>query len=176
MNERKYINFDLVIEQKGDRYRARVLSSPAGQAEVEFDSLFSPLELENFVLRMGRPQRGMRRIDSTEMATIKNFGTRLFRTVFNDDVYACYLRSIDNTLNQDKGLRIRLRINVPEFHDLPWEYLYNPQFDQFLALSKDTPIIRYIELPYSTRALPVKTPMKILVMIFLSRMILHRTH
>jgi hypothetical protein len=165
MNERKYINFDLVIEQKGDRYRARVLSSPAGQAEVEFDSLFSPLELENFVLRMGRPQRGMRRIDSTEMATIKNFGTRLFRTVFNDDVYACYLRSIDNTLNQDKGLRIRLRINVPEFHDLPWEYLYNPQFDQFLALSKDTPIIRYIELPYSTRALPVKTPMKILVMI-----------
>jgi len=165
MNERNYINFDLVIEQKGDSYRARVISSPAGQAEVEFDSLFSPLELENFVLRMGRPQRGMRRIDSTEMATIKNFGTRLFRTVFKDDVYACYLRSIDNTLNQNKGLRIRLRINVPELHDLPWEYLYNPQFDQFLALSKDTPIIRYIELPYSTRALPVKTPMKILVMI-----------
>lgn len=165
MEERNYINFDLVIEQKGDRYRARVISSPAGQAEVEFDSLFSPLELENFVLRMGRPQRGMRRIDSTEMATIKNFGTRLFRTVFKDDVYACYLRSIDNTLNQNKGLRIRLRINVPELHDLPWEYLYNPQFDQFLALSKDTPIIRYVELPYSTRALPVKTPMKILVMI-----------
>ena len=165
MNERNYINFDLVIEQMGDKYRARVINSPAGQASVEFDSLFSPLELENFVLRMGRPQRGMRRIDSTEMATIKTFGTRLFRTVFNDEVYACYLRSIDNTLNQNKGLRIRLRINVPELHDLPWEYLYNPQFDQFLALSKDPPIIRYIELPYTTRALPVKTPMKILVMI-----------
>lgn len=165
MNERNYINFDLVIEQKGDSYLARVISSPAGQAEVVFDELFSPLELENFVLRMGRPQRGMRRIESTEMATIKNFGTRLFKTVFKDDVYACYLRSIDDTLNKNKGLRIRLRINVPEFHDLPWEFLYNPQFDQFIALSKDTPIIRYIELPYSTRALPVKTPMKILVMI-----------
>ena len=165
MNERNYINFDLVIEQRGDNYLARVISSPAGQAEVEFGELFSPLELENFVLRMGRPQRGMRRIESTEMATIKIFGTRLFKTVFKDDVYACYLRSIDDTLNQNKGLRIRLRINVPEFHDLPWEFLYNPQFDQFLALSKDTPIIRYIELPYSTRALPVKSPMKILVMI-----------
>lgn len=165
MNERNYINFDLVIEQVGDRYRARVINSPAGQASVEFDSLFSPLELENFVLRMGRPQRGMRRIDSTEMETIKTFGTRLFRTVFSETVYACYLRSIDNVLSQNKGLRIRLRIDVPEFHDLPWEYLYNPQFDQFLALSKDTPIIRYIELPYTIQALPVKTPMKILVMI-----------
>ena len=165
MDERSYSDFDLIIEQAGDRYRARVINSPAGQASVEFDSLFSPLELENFVLRMGRPQRGMRRIDSTEMQAIRNFGTRLFRTVFSEDVYACYLRSIDNTLNQNKGLRIRLRINVPEFHDLPWEFLYNPQFSQFLALSKDTPIIRYIELPYTTQALPVKTPMKILVMI-----------
>jgi tetratricopeptide (TPR) repeat protein len=165
VNERSYSDFDLVIEQTGDKYRARVINSPAGQASVEFNSLFSPLELENFILRMGRPQRGMRRIDSTEMESIKIFGTRLFRTVFSDDVYACYLRSIDNVLGQNMGLRIRLRINVPEFHDLPWEYLYNPQFDQFLALSKDTPVIRYIELPYTTQALPVKTPMKILVMI-----------
>src|SRR3990172_9470560 len=165
MDERTYTDFDLVIEQSGDKYRASVINSPAGQASVEFDLLFSPLELENFVLRMGRPQRGMRRIDSTEMVAIKTFGTRLFRTVFSEDVYACYLRSIDSVHYQNTGLRIRLRINVPEFHDLPWEFLYNPQFDQFLALSKDTPIIRYIELPYTTQALPVKTPMKILVMI-----------
>ena len=165
MDERSYTDFDLVIEQSGDKYRASVINSPAGQASVEFDSLFSPLELENFVLRMGRPQRGMRRIDSTEMVAIKTFGTRLFRTVFSEDVYACYLRSLDSVRYQNTGLRIRLRINVPQFHDLPWEYLYNPQFDQFLALSKDTPIIRYIELPYTTQALPVKTPMKILVMI-----------
>lgn len=162
---RSYSDFDLVIEQIGDKYRARVINSPAGQAAVEFDSLFSPLELENFVLRMGRPQRGMRRIDSSEMSTIKSFGTRLFQTVFNDDIYACYLRSIDSVRYRNQGLRVRLRINVSEFHDLPWEYLYNPHFDQFLALSKDTPIIRYIELPYTTQALPIKTPMKILVMI-----------
>ena len=165
MDERSYTDFDLVIEQAGDRYRARVISSPAGQAAVEFDSLFSPLELENFVLRMGRPQRGMRRIDSSEMETVRTFGARLFKTVFKDDVYACYLRSLDEVLDQSKGLRIRLRIDVPQFHDLPWEYLYNPQIDQFLALSKDTPIIRYIELPYRTQVQPVKTPMKILVMI-----------
>lgn len=165
MDSRSYADFDLVIEQQGDHYRARVVGSPAGQAAVEFDSLFSPLELENFVLRMGRPQRGMRRIDSSELGTIKTFGTRLFRTVFSDEVYACYLRSLDDVLQQDKGLRIRLRIDVPAFHDLPWEYLYNRHVDQFLALSKDTPIVRYMDLPYGTQALPVKAPIKILVMI-----------
>jgi outer membrane protein assembly factor BamD (BamD/ComL family) len=165
MDARSYTDFDLVIEQVGDRYRARVISSPAGQAAVEFDSLFSPLELENFVLRMGRPQRGMRRIDSPEMSSVRTFGTRLFRAVFKDDVYACYLRSLDEVLDQNRGLRIRLRIDVPAFHDLPWEYLYNPQIDQFLALSRDTPIVRYIELPYKTEALPLKPPLKILVMI-----------
>ncbi|MGE5251568.1 MAG: CHAT domain-containing protein, partial [Bacteroidota bacterium] len=165
MDARSYANFDLVIEQAGDKYRARVVNSPAGQAAVEFDTLFSRLEVENFVLRMGRPQRGMRRIDSSEMETIRNFGARLFQTVFSHEVYACYLRSLDDVLGQNKGLRIRLRIDVPQFHDLPWEYLYNRQVDQFLALSKDTPVVRYIELPYGTQALPVKTPMKILVMI-----------
>ncbi|HEY5902069.1 MAG TPA: CHAT domain-containing protein [Anaerolineales bacterium] len=165
MDARSYTDFDLVIEQSGDKYRARVISSPAGQAAVEFDGLFSPLEVENFVLRMGRPKRGMRRIDSSEMETIRIFGGKLFRTVFSNEVLACYMRSIDTVLRQNKGLRIRLRINVPEFHDLPWEFLYNPQVDQFLALSKDTPIVRYMELPYSTQALAVKAPMKILVMI-----------
>ena len=164
-NGREYQNFDIIIEQAGDRYRARVIHSPCGQAMVGFDSPFSPLELENFVLRMGRPQIGMRRLDSPEMEAVKIFGTRLFKTVFCNDVYACYLRSMDNVLNQGMGLRIRLRINVPDFHNLPWEYLYNPQIDQFLALSKDTPIIRYVELPYTTQALPVDPPLKILVMI-----------
>ena len=164
-NGREYQNFDIIIEKAGDKYRARVINSPSGQAKVEFEKPFSELELENFILRMGRPRSGMRRLDSPEMETVKVFGTRLFQTVINDDVYACYLRSLDNVLNQGSGLRIRLHINVPEFHNLPWEYLYNPQVDQFLALSKDTPIIRYLELPYTTQALPVDPPLKILVMI-----------
>ena len=164
-NGREYQNFDIVIEQSGDKYRARVINSPCGQASVEFDKPFSPLELENFVLRMGRPRSGMRRIDSPEMHAAKDLGRHLFTTVFSGEVNACYLRSVDNVLSKNKGLRVRLHINVPEFNDLPWEFLYNPQFGQFVALSQNTPIIRYIELPYTTRALPVQTPLKILVMI-----------
>jgi len=162
---REYQNFDVVIEKSGEKFVARVIRSPAGQAKTEFEYPFEPYELENFVLRMGRPRSGMRRIDSPEMAAAKDLGKRLFTTVFSGEVNSCYLRSIDNVLNQNKGLRLRLHINVPEFNDYPWEFLYNPQFGQFVALSQQTPIIRYIDLPYTTRSLPVPAPLKILVMI-----------
>jgi hypothetical protein len=54
-----YLDFDLLIERLGDHYRARVTQSPAGEAAGEFTSPFSPLELENLVLRLGQA-RGRR--------------------------------------------------------------------------------------------------------------------
>jgi len=165
MGEGSYFNFDLIIERVGEKYRARVFDSPAGQASAEFDVPFSELELENFVLRMGRPRSGVRRVDSSEMEAVKQCGERLFRAVFTDDVYASFLRSRDTALEEEKGLRVRLRIDVPEFHDYPWEFLYNAHLNQFLALSKDTPVVRYLELPYPVQPLTVQPPLKILVMI-----------
>ena len=165
MGEGSYLNFDLIIERAGEKYRARVFDSPAGQASTEFKIPFSELELENFVLRMGRPRAGVRRVDSSEMEAVKQCGERLFQAVFTDDVYASFLRSRDTALEAGKGLRVRLRIDVPEFHDYPWEFLYNAHMNQFLALSKDTPVVRYLELPYPVQPLTVQPPLKILVMI-----------
>jgi outer membrane protein assembly factor BamD (BamD/ComL family) len=165
MGEGSYFNFDLIVERAGERYRARVFDSPAGQAVAEFEMPFSELELENFVLRMGRPRTGVRRVDSSEMEAVKQCGERLFRAVFSDDVYASFLRSRDTALEEEKGLRVRLRIDVPEFHDYPWEFLYNAHMNQFLALSTDTPVVRYMELPYPVQPLTVQPPLKILVMI-----------
>ena len=165
MGEGSYFNFDLIVERVGKKYRARVFDSPAGQASAEFDIPFSELELENFVLRMGRPRAGVRRVDSSEMEAVKGCGERLFRAVFTDDVYASFLRSRDIALEEEKGLRVRLRIDVSEFHDYPWEFLYNAHLNQFLALSKDTPVVRYLELPYPVQPLTVQPPLKILVMI-----------
>jgi len=165
LGEGAYFNFDLIIEQVGEKYRARVIDSPSGQASTEFDIPFSELELENFVLRMGRPRVGVRRVDSSEMEAVKQCGERLFRAIFADDVYASFLRSRDIALEDEKGLRVRLRIDVSEFHDYPWEFLYNAHLNQFLALSKDTPVVRYLELPYPVQPLTVQPPLNILVMI-----------
>ena len=165
MRESLYLNFDLILERVGEEYRARIIDSPAGQASATFAVPFPELELENFVLRMGRPRTGVRRVDSLEMDAVKKCGERLFRAVFTDDVYTCFLRSRDTALEENKGLRVRLRIDVPEFHDYPWELLYNSHLNQFLALSRDTPVVRYLELPYPVQPLKVQPPLRVLAMI-----------
>jgi len=53
-----YLNFDLLIERAGNAYVARVTNSPAGEAATKFNVPFSALELENFLLKIGRPRRG----------------------------------------------------------------------------------------------------------------------
>ena len=52
--------------------------------------------------------------------------------------------------NRSQGIRLRLRLHlseVPELLNLPWEYLYDPSANNFLALSVDTPLVRYLDLP-----------------------------
>jgi CHAT domain len=166
MAEAEYLDFDLFVAHLEGRYHVRVLDSPAGQASAEFTLPFSPLEIENFWLRLGRPQRGMRGLESTEVETAKDFGGRLFRAVFTDAVRDCFLSSLNEASQQEAGLRIRLRLtDAPELIDMPWEYLYNPDFRRFYSLSEYTPLVRYLDLPERTRPLAVKPPLRVLAMI-----------
>lgn len=159
-------DFDLLIERRGSGYHGRVINSPAGQASVDFSLPFTDQEIELLMLRVGRTRRTVRGLNSSELQAIKAFGGKLFETVFADDVRACLRSSIDLTDREDAGLRIRLRFSqTPELMDLPWEYLYNPSLNHFLALSTRTPIARYIELPQSPRPLTITLPLKILVLI-----------
>lgn len=162
----RYLDFDLLFRRTDTGYRAQVVSSPAGQANSDFDAPFSDLELENLLLRIGRPRRSTRRIGATEMAAVKTFGGRLFSAVFTGDVLACFRMSVEQASAQDAGLRIRLRLSeVPELADLPWEYLYNAALNRFLSLSAGTPIVRYLELPERVQPLHVELPIRVLVMV-----------
>ncbi len=162
----KYLDFDLLLERSRDRFKARVINSPAGQAECDFSLPFSEIELENFLLKIGRPLRRVRRVESTEIEAAKKFGESLFAAVFNNEVRACFRCSLDDTERLGMGLRLRLRMtNTPELTDLPWEYLYNPSLNRFLSLAQETPIIRYMELPERVRPIEVSPPLRVLVMI-----------
>ncbi|MEJ2211980.1 MAG: CHAT domain-containing protein, partial [Anaerolineae bacterium] len=166
MATKTYWDFDLLVESTEERYRARVLNSPAGQASAEFALPFSELELENFLLRVGRPRRGARRLESPEMAAARAFGGRLFGAVFAGDVRSCLRSSLDQARREGAGLRIRLRFGDPSgLADLPWEYLYDSALDRFLVLSVDSPLVRYLDMPARIEPLAVKPPIRILVMI-----------
>jgi WD40 repeat protein len=160
-----YLDFDLLIESEGEVYQAYVQNSPAGQARLNFESPFSILELENFYLRLGRPRRELRRLASPEMESAREHGAKLFETIFKDAIYGCLRASLSAAQAQGKGLRLRLRLNAAELADLPWEYLYDPHQGQFLSLSTETPIVRYLEMPQLIPVLAAHPPLKILVMI-----------
>ena len=162
----QYLDFDLLFERAEDHYRARVLNSPSGQALADFRLPFSETELENFYLRIGQPRAHVRRVSSSEMEAARAFGGRLFDAVFKDDLYHCLHRSLDEAGRLAGGLRIRLRLgDTPELAELPWEYLYNSVANRFLALSVESPVVRYLELPERVRPLEVRPPLKILTMI-----------
>jgi hypothetical protein len=169
VQELGYLDFDVLLEKAAaGAYQARVVNAPAGlPAPVPFSMPLSPLEVENFLLRVGRPRRGTaRRIDSPESAAVKAFGGQLFAALFHDDLRESLLRSLGEAEHQQRGLRIRLRLSeCPELAELPWEFLYDQQRNRFLNLSRHTPLVRYLALPDPPRSLAVSPPLRVLVMI-----------
>ena len=163
-----YQDFDLLIEPGPQgSYRARVLRSPAGEsAPVQFTLPFSPVELENFVLKVSRGRRRSRGPGRPESAPLKDFGGKLYDAVFQEELRDTLQRSLSRTWEQHVGMRLRLRLaDTPELAELPWEFLYDSRRDRFLAQSRRTPLVRYLDLPDPPQPLAVEGPLRLLVMI-----------
>jgi len=163
-----YQDFDLLIEPGSTgSYQARVLRSPAGESvPVQFTVPFSPVELENFVLKVGRPRRNTRGPGRPESAALKDFGGKLYGAVFKDEVRDVLSRSLSLTRAPRMGMRLRLRLtDTPELAELPWEFLYDRRLNRFLAQSRRTPLVRYLDLPDQPHSLSVNGPLRLLVMI-----------
>jgi len=163
-----YEDFDLLIDRHGpDGYRARVLRSPSGEcAAVEFVLPFAPLEVENFLLKLGQSRRGKRGGGRPESVLLKEFGGKLYGAVFRDELHDILRRSLTSTSEQNVGLRLRLRLaETPELAELPWEFLYDPRHNRFLAQSRYSPLVRYLDLPDPPHSLSVDGPLRVLVMI-----------
>ena len=161
----KYLNFDVAIEQGASGQVTRILASPAGEGSAPFVLPFAEHELDNLVLRLGVP-RHTRRLVGARQPIAKQLGKGLFDALFAGEVGDVLLRSLDAAQSDDAGLRLRLRLSdAPALVDVPWEYLYDEQRDQFLALSNLTPIVRYLDQPGQPNRVKHDGPLRILVVI-----------
>jgi hypothetical protein len=156
-----YLNFDLRLERMGKGCKVGIDCS-AGQASGKFT--LPKRELKNFLSIIGQSTRAARRLESPAVKAAMKLGGRLFEAIFQDEALGCFRASLIEAERQDAGLRLRLRqSNIPELSEVPWEYLYDR--DHFLCLSRNTPIVRYLEMPKSIRPLSVKLPLSVLAMI-----------
>jgi tetratricopeptide (TPR) repeat protein len=95
-------------------------------------------------------------------------GTDLFRALFVDEVLGLFRASLAGLPSEEHGLRIRLELNPREpglapLHDLPWELLCRPETEDFLGLSRHTPIVRFLDAHRERRpAIPLPPRLRIL--------------
>ncbi|MFQ5823327.1 MAG: CHAT domain-containing protein [bacterium] len=162
MSPSKYSNFDLEIYKDEGEYLVKARSF-AGEATHKFSLPFTHEEAKEFIVSVESAISQ----ESIKIDFVKKFGGLLFEAVFQSDIRALYKSSLDlMESKQGTGLRVRLHLQyVPEFSHLPWEYLYQATTNQFLCLNRQTPIVRYLDIPKIISPLQIKPPLRILVMI-----------
>jgi tetratricopeptide (TPR) repeat protein len=164
-----YLDFNLEIEAgNGREYLVTVLSSPAGEARETMHFPFDELTLENQLLTLQNTllrSVGKRRLilSPTELK-VQNFGRALFNALFIGEVRSRYVVSQSEAAHQGKGLRLKLHFQSPEMAALPWEFLYDSNQVEYVCLSSNTPVVRYLELPNPPQPLTVIPPLRILGM------------
>lgn len=161
-----YQNFDLeIISRPGsDQVSARVLESPQGDCPfMDVKWPFSPDEENELLTEI---YGGLRKRRGREIGadTVQAFGGRLFEAVFSGDIEHLFRSSLDTVSRTGKGLRIRLRL--PENSELqlrPWEFLFDTESREFLAVREHTPIVRYLPVAHPLQQIAVEGPLRVLV-------------
>lgn len=163
MSALNYLDFDLLLDRVGNKYKARVLNSPAGNATHEFDAPFSREELRAFWAQL---ESCLQQQNSSCKGLLQKFGKRLFVAALAGQVRSTFEASLHAADREGKGLRVRLRLaDTPDLAALPWEFLYDPTSKRFLSLSNQIPMVRYLDLPERIKPLAVQPPLRLLVLV-----------
>jgi hypothetical protein len=165
-----YLDFELEIGNASTlAYPVSVVRSPAGETRealfVQFDQAKLESRLKDLQIALLRSGGRHRQIPSSQERSVQDFGKELFNSVVVGDVRSRFDISLNRAVEQGKGLRIKLRIRAPQLTSLPWEYLYDDRRAEFLALSRDTPVVRYLEVPQPVQPLVIEPPLRILAMV-----------
>ncbi|MGE5601560.1 MAG: CHAT domain-containing protein [Nitrososphaerales archaeon] len=162
-----YLDFELEIGPfDGRAYPVSVVQSPAGEAResmrLPFDEGALEQNLQALQIAMLRSGGAYRRVLSREEASVQNFGRALFDALLAGELRSRYDISEREARRQGRGLRLKLRIQAPELAALPWEFMYDQRQAEYVALSRDHPVVRYLELPQAIEPLPVTPPLNII--------------
>jgi hypothetical protein len=156
--------FDLLLEHVEDGYHAGVLHSPAGEAWASFSLPFQPREQHAFVQQLLSDPGKDERMRAEQFLLARKVGGRLFDAVFHGPLLALWQESWRRAYAERATLHLRLRLgDEPELRALPWEYLYDPTREEFLALSVHTPLSRFFERAHQVAPFAVDLPLRVLV-------------
>jgi hypothetical protein len=144
----EYDDFELQLGPRvGASLHVRVLCSPAGTGGSQV-----PIE----------PLIGLAAASREE--TPAAIGATLFQTLFHGEVGNLFHASVQRA---GRGLRLRLRIeprdaDLAPLHQVPWELLYRPTTEDFLALNRSTPVVRSFDIARPAMLPEFEPPLRLL--------------
>jgi hypothetical protein len=155
----EYLEFEIEIGQGRNGEYPVSATSAAGQAQGMMRLPFTPQALQSELAGLHatlRPtERGHREKETTQQQEPHAFGQALFDALFRGDVRVLYNTSRYQAAEEDKLLRLKLRIEPQELAVLPWESLYDAQFAEYVCHA--TPLVRYVASS-KVNPLPSETP------------------
>lgn len=143
------------------RYRTVATAADDSTASATFEVPFSELELDNFVLRVGRQRLARRSYRSKQMDEARRLGERLFDALMVEEVRDIFRAAHGAAESAQRGLRLTLCLSdVPELMELPWEFLY--ERPRFLSQSIYSPVARSLDLRDAPMTHPLHLPLNVL--------------
>lgn len=147
-----YLDFKIHIDYKTENGYPLSVQSPAGEERVWLNLPFVGTQLYSELVNLN--------LEHSIYA--RQFGQKLFDALLIGNVRSLYYESRRLAEHQQQGLRIKLMILPPDLVVVPWEYLYDVRSAEFVCLSRNTPLVRYLELAQPIRNLTVTPPLHIL--------------
>lgn len=159
-------DFDLAVEQVEEGSFVRVVASPLGETTIPLVAPLSKAELEHFTTLLTALGSGEITQEAALQAELRALGQKLFQAIFRERVGAYFQNSYRLAYEQRAIFRLRLHLaGLPEAADWPWEYLFDPERNEFLALSVHSPVIRYVDLMHQIPPFKLKPPLRMLAVI-----------
>ena len=150
----KYENFSMRIEPAAGNSYAVSVQSPQGEGREIFQlpRLGEPFRegVRPGLSRTGEIRDLRVRLSTNPEAPALDTGKELFQALFRGEVANLFHASLGSLRGRHQGLRIDVSINPrrPELaplQKLPWELLCRPETEDFLCLSRRTPVVRSLE-------------------------------
>lgn len=149
----RYESFSLRIEPGADGSYIVYAQSPQGEGQGTFEipRIAAPLRADagDRFRRMGPIRHLLGDHPIAPEAPDVDAGKELFQALFKDEVASLFHGSL-GSLRERQGLRIDIALapRNPEaapLLELPWELLCRPETEDFLCLSRQTPVVRSLE-------------------------------
>jgi tetratricopeptide (TPR) repeat protein len=149
----RYKSFALHIAPSHEGSFAVSVQSPQGEGQGTFDVPAGgglPSTAASPVTGREGEIRDVTRPAASRQPLALDTGKELFRALFRDEIAGLFHASLGSLGHERQGLRIDLALDPrrPEsarLQRLPWELLCRPETEDFLCLSRRTPVVRTLE-------------------------------